>query len=254
MAEIDSYAPGTFCWAELGTADGAGSKEFYGSLFGWQANDIPLGDGNVYTMLQIDGKDVAALYTRAEGRPEWRLYVAVANADETASRIEGLGGKILQGPFDVFESGRMANLEDPTGAVFAIWQAGQHIGSRLVNQPHTHCWSELATPDKGKAEAFYTGLFGWTAEHQQMSTGSYTIFKNGDKQAGGMYQISPQQPMPFPNWMPYFAVEDTDRSAEKVKSLGGQVLLPPTDIPGIGRFSLLQDPQGAMFSIIRLGM
>jgi predicted enzyme related to lactoylglutathione lyase len=242
----------------LSTTDAAAAKRFYTSLFGWQANDLPMGDGMFYTFLRLEGKDVAALSQQspemsAQGIPPfWTSYVSVASADETAAKAKSLGGQVLGEPFDVFDAGRMAVIQDPAGATFAVWQPKSHIGAQLVNQPGALCWNELATTDADKARAFYTELFGWEAEVSQFGEDTYTMFLNNGRANGGMMQITEVWGNVPPHWMVYFAVEDCDHSAQKATELGGQLMVPPTEAGDIGRFSLIRDPQGAAFSIIKL--
>lgn len=258
MTEFTEYAPGTFCWIELTTTDGAAAKEFYTELFGWSIRDVPIGEGQVYTMLEIDGKEVAALYEMGEEQrshgipPHWVSYVSVASVDETMEKAQSLGGTVLMGPMDVFEEGRMAMFQDPTGAAFAVWEAGDHIGVRLANEPGTLAWNELATRDVETAKAFYTQLFGWGAETAEMDSGPYTSFMNEDRAAGGMMAMTEEWGDIPPHWMVYFAVADCNAGVEKAESLGAEIAVPPTDIEGVGRFAVLQDPQGAVFSIITL--
>jgi predicted enzyme related to lactoylglutathione lyase len=146
----------------------------------------------------------------------------------------------------------MAIIQDPTGAVFALWQAGTHHGSSVYNVPNSFCWNELVTPDTAKAKEFYTGLFGWTADTQNFGPMEYTMFKNGERGAGGMHGITPEMgPMP-PHWLTYFAVDDCDAKVSLAESLGAKTMKPADDIPGIGRFAILIDPQGAAFAIIKL--
>src|SRR4051812_30316634 len=120
MGERESYAPGTFCWADLGTTDAEGAKAFYGALFGWEPDEVPTRTGVDYTMLRLRGLDVAAIYEQelqereAGIPPHWSSYIAVVDADEAAARVPDLGGKLLVGPFDVLDSGRMAVISDPT--------------------------------------------------------------------------------------------------------------------------------------------
>lgn len=256
--ETPQYAPGTFCWVELGTSDGEGAKKFYTELFGWDFTDNPIGPDMVYTMLKQNGKDVGALYQlmpemKAQGiPPHWLSYVSVTNADETAAKATEAGGTVMKEPFDVFTVGRMSVIQDPTGAVFALWQAGTHSGAGIVNVPNSHCWNELGTNDTAKAGEFYTTVFGWTKNVQQMGPMEYTSFINGERPAGGMYILPPEMANVPPNWMVYFAVEDCDAIVAKASSLGAQTLSPPMDIPTVGRFSILLDPQGAAFAVIKL--
>jgi predicted enzyme related to lactoylglutathione lyase len=258
VPEITSYKPGTFCWAELSTTSSEAAKRFYTTLFGWTFNDSPIGPDKFYTMLRQRAHDVGAIYQMDEKpgapatSPHWLSYVSVASADETAARVEALGGQLLAPPFDVMDVGRMAILRDPTGAKAALWQPRKHIGATLVNEPGAPTWNELVTPDATRAAAFYTELFGWTAAIQAMGNFDYTMFHNGGRRAGGAYTPPPEWgPMP-PAWTVYFGVGDCDASAEQARSLGGQVLSPPSDIPNVGRFAILADPQSAGFAIVKL--
>ncbi len=258
MTEVKEYSPGTFCWVELGTTDAAGAKKFYGELFGWTYSDQPVGPDLVYSMLQLEEKNVAALYQlNKELRdqaipPHWLSYVSISNADETAAKVAALGGKVAKDPFDVFDVGRMAVVEDPSGATFAIWQPRKHAGAHIVNQPGTLCWNELMTKDVAGSAKFYTELFGWKADTQKLGPIDYTTFMNGERPAGGMMAIAEDMGDIPPNWLVYFAVEDCDETLKKVESEGGKVAGPPTDVPEIGRLAVAQDPQGAYFAFIRL--
>lgn len=259
MQEVTRYPSGTFSWTDLATTDAAAAKEFYTRLFGWQAHDVPAGPDNVYTMLMLEGKEVAALYEmsaeqQAQGIPPyWLSYITVDDVDASAERASALGGSLRVPPFDVLESGRMAVVQDPTGASFALWQPYQQIGAKLVNIPGALCWNELATSDTERASAFYTSLFGWEATTSPAPTGTlYTSFSNQGRMAGGMLQIAPEWGDMPSNWAVYFAVEDCDATVARAQELGGEVLMPTTDIAGTGRFAVLQDPQGASFMVIKM--
>jgi len=259
MQEAIEHKPGTFCWIELGTNSGDAAKSFYTQLFGWNYVDHPMGPDGVYTILQLNGKDVAALYElmpdmKAQGiPPHWMSYVAVENADETAEKAKAAGGTVLKEPFDVFTLGRMAVIQDPTGAVFSLWQPKDNKGLGLVGSPNSLCWNELMTTDTKKAGDFYSTVFDWGRDVQNFGPMEYTMFNNGgDRPSGGMLQITPEMgPIP-PNWLIYFAVDDCDATVKKATELGGSVIAPPTDIPTIGRFAVLTDPQGAVFATIKL--
>jgi predicted enzyme related to lactoylglutathione lyase len=259
MAEFTSHPPGTFCWPELATTDQKAAVTFYRALFGWELNEQPMGPGETYSLFQMRGKDVGAAYTmRPEERqqnipPHWNAYVSVANADETVNRAKELGAKVFAPPFDVMDAGRMAVLQDPTGAVFQVWQPKKHIGVKIAREPGALTWTELATNDTGAAKKFYTSLFGWK---EKTSTGggmTYTEFSVGDTPQGGMMEINEQMKSMHvpPNWLNYFQVADCDATANKAKELGAKLLVPPQDIPNTGRFSVIQDPQGAVFAIYK---
>ena len=260
MADFTSHAPGTFSWPELSTTDQKAAVAFYKALFGWGTNDVPMGPTEVYSIFQMRGKPVGAAATQqADERkmgvpPHWNAYVAVADVDESAKQAVSLGGRLLAGPFDVMDAGRMAVIQDPTGAVFQLWTAKRSIGAEILNEPGALCWTELNTRDTKAAEAFYTKLFGWTAKHSAPGAPmEYTEFKVHGQSNIGMMPMVPQMPKEVPSyWMPYFQVTDTDASVAKVTQLGGKVMVPPTDIPNAGRFAIVGDPQGAVFAVFTM--
>lgn len=249
--EVSQFAPGNFCWVELSTTDSAAAKTFYGGLFGWGTLDHDMGEQGVYTMFQKGGKAVGAMYQDASGHmpPHWSSYISVASADDAAAKARSLGGNVMMEPFDVMEVGRMAVIQDPTGAAFCVWQAKQHKGADIVDEPNAFCWDELNTHDCAAARQFYTSLFGWTAKGENAE---YVEFHLGDRAIGGMMAIKPEWGEVPPNWLPYFQVTDCDGVASKAGATGGKALVPPSDIPHVGRFSVIQDPQGAVFAIVQL--
>ena len=157
------------------------------------------------------------------------------------------GGKLLMEPFDVMEAGRMAFAMDPGGAMVAFWQANQHIGARLVNEPGALTWNELITTEPSSAK-FYEQVAGMTTSTMDMGQGEYTLFHAGDQMVGGT--IPPQMPGTPNHWHVYFAVDDADATAAKITELGGTILVPPFDTP-VGRIGVAQDPQGAVFSFMK---
>ncbi len=260
MAE-KRFPPGTFCWVELGTTDAKAAAGFYSRLLGWSVKEQEMPGGmGTYTLFQIEGKDVAGAYTlgeeqRSQGTPpHWLSYVMVKSADESASKAKKLGATFLAEPMDVPGVGKIAMLQDPTGASFALFEAGEHGGAApLDNRPGTFTWNELATKDTKAARKFYEDLFSWTSQDQDMGpAGIYTMFLNGDRMAGGMMAIGPDWgPVPS-HWAVYFAVSDCDAAVAKATKDGAEVRVPPRDIPDTGRFSVLTDPQGAAFCVIKL--
>ena len=254
MANINKHAPGSFCWIELATTDQNAAKDFYGRLFGWEATDTPMGPGEFYTIFKLAGRDVAAAYTmRAEQRsagmpPNWMLYVAVTSADEAASRASALGGKVCMPAFDVSDLGRMAVLQDPTGAAISVWQAKGHIGTRVTGEKGTLCWADLSTPDPAAASHFYSELFGWKLEKGQNDPSGYLHIKNGEQFIGGIPPVEYRQPNAPPHWLAYFEVSDCDSVTVTAKNLGGKTYLEPTTMENVGRWSVMTDPQGAVFA------
>jgi predicted enzyme related to lactoylglutathione lyase len=247
MGERDSYAPGTFCWADLGTTDAAAAQEFYTGLFGWEAEPLPAGEGGVYVMFRLGGRDVAALYEMGESERDqlsahWSSYVSVEDVEGSAARARGLEATILAEPFDVMDSGRMAVLRDPTGAHLHLWQPGRHAGAGRVNDTGCMVWNELATPDVGRAGGFYGELLGW---HVETDATGYGTIRMGDGINGGMRPPLDGEP---PNWLIYFTVPSADEAAARVRESGGTVLTGPVGAT-VGRIAVVRDPQGAMFAL-----
>jgi uncharacterized protein len=252
MGERTGYTPGTFCWTDLTTTDQPAAKAFYSSLFGWEAEDMPVGEGVFYSIMRVDGKDVAAIAPQPEPQrdagapPVWNSYVSVEDADATVERAKELGGTVHAPAFDVMQAGRMAVIQDPHGAYFMVWKPGQHFGAQLVNAPRAFCWNELSSPDFDASIAFYTGLFGWTIAPFEASPTPYLSIKNGEANNGGIRELSPPG-MP-PNWLVYFGVADIDAALSKAGELGATTMMGPQDIQ-IAKIAVVKDPQGAVFAL-----
>jgi|SRR5882672_8273455 len=258
MPTRTSYEHGTFSWVELATTDSGAAKQFYGALFGWTFDDTPAGPGMTYTMCKLGPQPAAALYTMGDQMkgvpPHWASYITVEDVDATAKKAAANGGKVVKEPFDVMDVGRMAVIQDPIGATVCLWQPKKHIGAGVVNEPGALTYNELLTNDVDRAGKFYVQTIGWTTQAVDMGPmGTYTLFKRtGDKNdKGGMMPIGPNMKGVPPHWLAYFAVADCDASAKKVSELRGKVLMAPTDIPNVGRFAVVQDPQGATFALFK---
>ena len=254
MPRITKHSPGSFSWLELATTDQDAAKQFYGPLLGWSANDFPMGPNDFYTMYQLNGADMAGCYKigpQMQGMPpSWTLYVAVEDAAAAAARAVELGGKVLTDAMDVMTFGRMAVLQDPTGAVFNVWQAKTHLGIGVTGENGALCWADLNTPDPARAKTFYEGLFGWRfSPGKNKPADSYLHIQNGEEYIGGIQPVSDRNKNAPPHWLIYFLAADCDASTEKAKQLGGRVYVPPMTIENSLRFSVIADPQGAAFSL-----
>ncbi len=257
MGERTSHAPGTFSWVDLSTRDGEGATAFYEGLLGWDHSDSPIGDGSVYRMFRLRGRPVAAAAEQREQErshgipPHWNNYVTVASADDTAGRVNELGGNLMTDPFDVLDSGRMAVCSDPTGATLCIWEPRASIGAELVNDPGCLTWNELATADVDRAKSFYADLFGWSYEDVGTDETPYTTIRNGARMNGGIRALGDQERQMGvpPNWMPYFTSADLNRSATQIGELGGTVMVGPMSILQGSRIAVSRDPQGAVFAL-----
>jgi predicted enzyme related to lactoylglutathione lyase len=249
MTEKTSYRPGEPIWIDLGTPDLDASIAFYGSLFGWTAEKGPEEFGG-YTNCFKDGRKVAGLMPlMGPGQPPvWTSYICSDDADKTTALVSESGGSVHAAPMEVGSLGRMALFTDPAGAFFGIWQPGDHLGAETIDSEGTFTWTELSTRDQAKAVPFYASVFGWTAKSME----GYTEFQLHGTSVAGCMDMPDMVPAEVPSyWMPYFAASDPEAKAQQVATLGGAILVPLMDFGG-GRFSVVQDPNGATFGLLDL--
>jgi len=246
MPEVARYDHGVPSWVDIGLPDVAAGLRFYSQLFGWVGHDMGEEAGH-YTLLTKDDKQVAALSTATDpGPPRWTTYVNVDDVDAVTKNVEGAGGTVIMAPMDVMSAGRMAIYRDTTGAVIAAWQPRDHLGAQLVNEPGAFTWDELSTSDMAKSKAFYTAAFGW----QWGGAEEYAEFQVNGRTVGGVLPRPPAMPAEVPDsWLVYFGSPDVDADTKKAGELGATVVVEPTDIPNTGRFSVIRDPQGAVFAL-----
>jgi predicted enzyme related to lactoylglutathione lyase len=273
MRERDGYPPGVPCWVDTSQPDPEAAVAFYGGLFGWDFEDaMPPDSPGRYFMARLGGGDVAAVGSQPEGAPPmavWNTYIWVESADEAVSKVLEAGGRVLMDPFDIMDAGRMAVCTDPEGAAFCVWQAKQHRGARVVNEPGSLNFNGLNTRDVDGAKAFYGSVFGWETlglgggaemwrlpgygefleqsepglRKRMTETGAPEGFADV---VASLNPIADDQPDVPAHWSVTFAVEDADATAEKAEELGGRVVLPPFDAPWV-RMTVIADPQGATF-------
>jgi predicted enzyme related to lactoylglutathione lyase len=274
MPERQGYLPGVPCWVDTSQPDPEAAVAFYQGLFGWHCEDVMPGgaDGTYYIARLRDG-DVAAIASLpgAGGAvASWDTYICVQSADEAATKVFDAGGRVVMGPVDVSSAGRMAVCADLEGAVFRVWQAREHFGARIVNEPGAFVFNGLATRDAEAARRFYGAVFGWEAlgltsagalwrlpgygEHLEHSdperrrrlvpAGTPQAFRDA---VAALSLIGPGRPGVSPHWSVTFSVEDADATAAKAVELGGRLLVPPFDAPW-ARMTVIADPQGATFT------
>jgi len=274
MLERDGYLAGVPCWVDTSQPDPEAAVDFYSGLFGWEFEDaMPPGSPRNYFIGRLRGGDVAAVGSQPEGAPPpatWNTYVWVQSADEAASKVQGAGGGVVMEPFDILDAGRMAVFTDPEGAAFCVWQAKEHKGARIVNEPGSLNFNGLNTRDAESAKSFYGSVFGWEtlglgggAEMWRLP-GYADFLEQSDPElrqrmaesgapdgfadvVATLNPIADDQPDVPAHWSVTFAVDDADATAERAAELGGQVVVPPFDAPWV-RMTVITDPQGATFT------
>lgn len=257
--EFTSHRPGSFCWADLATSDTEGATEFYTQLFGWEAIKNPLPNGSTYTMLNLDGKSAAALYPLANEHfemgvpPHWMSYVTTDDINALLEKITSVGGKVIMPPMNADEFGIGAMIQDPEGAMLGLWQPKAHIGTQVMHVHGSYSWFEYASHGSEETIPFYEKAFGYTAKTNDMGEMKYTTFYIEDQAISGLYTMPEDMKEIPPHWLLYFTVANLDASLELATSLGATVLMPKMAVPEIGFFSVIQDPQGAVFGLVEYG-
>lgn len=287
MPERDGYIPGVPCWVDASEPDPEATVDFYGELFGWEFEDVmpPSLEGKYFiarcetrgwSLFDMSGDlrsgDVAAVRSIPEAASPtamWNTYVWVDSADEAAARVRRSGGGVAMEPFDFMAAGRMAVFTDPEGATFCVWEAKEHKGARVVNDPGSLNFNGLSTRDVEGARSFYGSVFGWQTLLLDGGAEMWTLPGYGDyiegyhpdlrkrwAEAGApegfedvvatINPIADDQPDTPAHWSVTFAVYDADATAAKATELGGKVIVPPFDAPWV-RMTVIADPQGATF-------
>ena len=258
MGIRERYEHGVFNWVDLATSDSKAAQQFYGELFGWEFKEMPVPDRPPYTMALYQGRAVSAIFSLSADMPtssqppHWQSYISVNDMEQCIEAWTKQGGKVLMPPFPVMEYGDMAVIQDPTNAVVNLWQAKSHHGAGIINDVNTYCWSELQTRGADKAVAFFQSVFNWETEVDEKPPNYVTCKVNGNMHCGIFDMDKAQLPPNIPvNWSVYFNVENLADSMEKVKALGGKVLMDPIEVDP-GPFTTIVDPQGATLALIQL--
>ncbi|MET8680099.1 VOC family protein [Streptomyces sp. NPDC004647] len=255
-----AFEEGVPCWVDAMLPDLAAGKRFYGELFDWSFEEGEKEYG-YYTQAFHDGRNVAALAPKPDGRMPtvWNVYLATADAAATVAKIREVGGQIIMDPTEVGGFGTMAMAVDPGGAVFGLWQGGSHTGFEKRGRPGSYAWTDVYTRDAKRVDQFYETVFGYTTRGVDTGDGTeFAVWSPPGRPAGmdgavlgrGVIDSRFQAEMPA-HFLVYFAVADCDGTAGATTRLGGRVILDPEDTP-YGRIAVLVDNQGANFAVIDL--
>lgn len=240
-------------WVDLMTPDVQAAYKFYHAIFGWDY-DIGGPEFGNYTTARLGSHPVAGLIQSQPDIPQtpiaWGLYFATHNIESDVARAVELGASVISPAMQVGEFGSMAICVDPTGAMFGFWQAGQHIGWQVSDEPGATTWYELYSTNAKQARDFYAALLG--AQIALIDGDEeYYMLCHGEAMLCGIGQIDPTWSNMPPQWISYFAVANIEETAARIVALGGQQMGPIEDSP-YGRFAAVADPAGAVFKIIQL--
>ena len=250
-----------FVWHDLNTKDLAASQRFYGEIFNWR---FDASDNGPYVHITA-GKDMIGGMRQMSANepqpPSWLGYIGVDDVAAAVQKITASGGKVFMPATTMPNVGTFAVTADPSGGVFSPWKSarpGEDVEPEGPPALFTFAWDELVTTDPAAASKFYASVFGWSPRAVDMGGGmTYTLFDRpgvksfkGDVQsAGGMMKSPPGVPHSF--WLPYVHVDSTDKLSERATRLGAKVMVPPTDIPNVGRFACWMDPQQAAIAVLQ---
>lgn len=253
------FVPGSPCWMDLGVPNGKAAADFYHTVFGWEVEPFTPGNEE-YGLLRKDGKAVGALgpLTEEDARSAWMIYFTTPDVSRTTDAVRELGGTVRVPPFEADGAGRMAQVTDPLGGEFALWEPGEMRGFEKTDAPGSLCWTELYTTDRAAADDFYRGLFGWSGSTVPMGEGmEYELVapegQPEERMHGGMMEMPPEElhlTNGKPYWHPVFATEDCDAAVERATSAGGTLQMGPDDAEGVGRIAVVADPFGADFVLL----
>ena len=206
---------GTPTWVDLTSPDAEAARAFYQAVFGWEY-DVGGPDFGGYTTARVGQRSTAGIVGNQPGAPPepaaWGLYFATDEIEAGVARAVELGATVHYPAMAVGTFGSMATLEDPTGAAFSLWQAGQHVGWQVSDEPGATTWYELYSPDAKRARDFYSALLGASADPMPGGL-EYYVLTHGDAQLAGIMQIDPSWGAFSAQWITYFAVADADAAA-----------------------------------------
>lgn len=246
----EPWPEGAPCWVDLGTPDVAAARDLYAATLGWSyaGGDGPAEGG--YLMCRVGDRNAAGLAPQQDpdDPPRWTSYFATSDADAAAARVREHGGRVVAGPFDVGPSGRMAIALDPGGVPFGLWQAGDHIGAGVADEPGAAVWTEAQLDDTAAGRQFYGSVLGWRFDPVPSAGEEYWTFSRGDALLGG---LGGTQEGARPRWLTYFAVAGADAAVQAATSHGATLAAGPMDSEW-GRMAYLTDPWGASFAVLEV--
>jgi uncharacterized protein len=246
------WPAGVPCWADLTTPDLASARVFYGAVLGWDFEAPAGAEYGGYVLARMRGATAAGLGPlQQEGMPSaWTLYFASDDVEKTAASVTEHGGTVVLAPGQVGAMGSLLVALDPTGAAFGVWQAGEHVGAGIANEPGALLWEDLRSPDPERACSFYAGVFGFETHPLPQAGPVFRTFTLAGSEVtlGGIDGMGDLADVP-PHWAVYFGVADVRAAAAAAESTGGRVVSSSFGTPW-GDMAHLVDPGGATFWVM----
>lgn len=254
------YFPGKFIWADLFTADPAAAQAFYTGLFGWEATAIerPTASGtHSYVVLTNGGEPVAGIARRPSRLPDtvrgrWVGYVSVPDVAKALTAAAATGGRVLFPAKDLPARGTQAILVDPEGAEIGVLHSSTGDPGEYAPDPGDLTWAQLFVRDPVAAGRFYAAIAGWEAlPDTRGDRPNVFVFTSGGYSRASVAPLPPR-PGDKPGWLLFVRVADVKTAVAKAISLGGRVLVPPSDAPTEFWRAVIVDPTGAVIGLVQL--
>ena len=243
------YRYGAFVWRELLSRDPAKAARFYGELFGWKTESMAMPDGQTYTVLKTGDKSVGGIFKMSDamkGVPShWIPYVSVEDVDAASKRATDRGGKVVIGPMDIPNVGRMAAVMDPMNGSFYLFKSAMGDPEQAMPKPGEFCWEDLSSTDLAKSKDFYSNVVGWKIT-SFMGMDTFGIGEGMQNQVASLQQAPPGVPQ---SWLCHVVVDGLGAARDRAKRLGATVMMEEVKVPTVGSFAVIQDPDGAVISL-----
>lgn len=237
---------GKFVWFELETHDIAKAQAFYGELLGWQPKRVAAGEAT-YDMIEVAGQVIGGMRKlRTRSEPWWSSYLSVPDLADAIAAARRAGCRHVAEPIDTPELGRSVEIVDTVGATLNLIVRKGGDDPERTPPVGGFFWNELVTPLPDRAVEFYQTAFGYEVKPMAMATGGtyYVLETSGRGRGGVLYEDT------APAWLPYVHVNDCDQALARAVRMGARELVPAEDIPTIGRYAVIADPQGAELAIM----
>ena len=251
---------GKFCWFEYVTKDIAKAKGFFGELFNWGVQSVPMPDG-AYEMISVGERTIGGYLPTPDAASEahWLTHLQVADVDAATLAIVADGGKVHLPRMDL-PVGSIAMVADPMGTPFYVMRPipppGKPEARSDVFDPRAGQrvrWNELASPDLARAKAFYAKHFHFEFNDTMPmgAMGDYCFIDHAGVRLGAIMQKPPESPIA--SWLFYFGVPSIAAAKRAIEAGGGAIVNGPHPVPGGDWIVIARDPQGAAFGCVGPG-
>lgn len=253
---MTTRSKGRVVWHDLMVADTAKAINFYTKLFNWTIEEFDMGEQGKYPMIKVGDKTIGGFMPPpGEGLPaHWIGYFACDDVDASLLTVKEMNGTAMGEPMDIPDVGRCAFAADPTGAAFALFSGGneeEEDGQKPALWEF--CWDELMTPDIEAAMTFYGNLFGYNyTDMNPDGEDVYKVANQGELERAGIMKFPeavPYNAPPVPHWQTYVVVDHLEKRFRHAINMGATEIMPPMELPNVGRMALIQDPFGAVLGL-----